>query len=335
MPSDISTSVKTAFRPIQLRNELLRSTEVYRQLHKSFTDIAQSMETVNKAAQSQMALTDTFRSLERVNARFATDVLKPFHDHKKMMDRFAGELGGIGNMHTINTKLLSVIDYGKRLEAISTFQFPSTEFTKVVERISKGLRIELPKIAPVEGLLASQLFSKNVPEVTLETVILEVGKETAEGQLIDAVGIPWFEIYYELQKNPEFLFQFTKHPRRFEEFIAGAYERAGFDKVILTPSSGDRGRDVIAEKSGFGAIRILDQAKAYAKHRPVPANDVRALLGVLSKDPAASKGVVTTTSTFAPGVYKEFAAETPTRLELRAGADLLEFLSLIVQNNVV
>jgi restriction system protein len=46
--------------------------------------------------------------------------------------------------------------------------------------------------------------------------------------------------------------------------------------------------------------------KLYEPHRVVDAGDVRALNGVLALDQGASKGIITTTSRFAPGVYEEF-----------------------------
>src|SRR6516225_9135365 len=62
-------------------------------------------------------------------------------------------------------------------------------------------------------------------------------------------------------KDPELMYQLN--PRKWEELIAGAYELAGFDEVILTPRSGDKGRDVIAVKKGIGCIRFLEEVKAY------------------------------------------------------------------------
>ena len=50
---------------------------------------------------------------------------------------------------------------------------------------------------------------------------------------------------------------------KWEEMIAGAYSRAGFDEVILTPRSGDYGRDVIAIRKGIGCIKIIGSVKAY------------------------------------------------------------------------
>ncbi|WP_108836575.1 restriction endonuclease [Tateyamaria sp. Alg231-49] len=119
-----------------------------------------------------------------------------------------------------------------------------------------------------------------------------------------------------------------KKPRAFEEFIAATYDKAGF-KVTLTPRSNDGGKDVIAEKSGFGAIRILDQCKAFSQGHKVSANDVRAMAGTLMLNTNASKAVISTTSVFAPGVWTEWESYMPFRLELREGKDIFEWLSSV------
>jgi len=132
--------------------------------------------------------------------------------------------------------------------------------------------------------------------------VVEFGARTDDGQIIQAVTLPWFDIVRALQKDREVAFQLT--PQQWEELIAGAYERAGFDQVILTPRSGDRGRDVIAIKHGVGTIRVIDQVKAYKPGRLVTANDVRALFGVVVMD-RASKGFLSTTSDFAPRLRQD------------------------------
>src|SRR5208282_5854203 len=86
-------------------------------------------------------------------------------------------------------------------------------------------------------------------------------------------------------------------------FVAGAYEREGYE-VVLTPRSADLGRDLIATKPGVGEIRIFDQVKRYAPHRVVPAEEVRAFLWVVHAG-KASKGFITTTSTFAPKLLED------------------------------
>ena len=87
---------------------------------------------------------------------------------------------------------------------------------------------------------------------------------------------------------------------------------------------GDLGRDVIAVKKGIGSVRVIDQVKAYAPTHLVPADDVRALMGVIIGD-RASKGFLSTTSDFAPGIATDRIIQNfiPDRLELINGSMLL------------
>lgn len=158
--------------------------------------------------------------------------------------------------------------------------------------------------------------SKSLPPFVLRTLLTFVGS-VPDGKLVEAVAIPWFEILKLLKRDPTAAYQIS--PRMWEEIIAGAYERAGFDEVILTPSSGDLGRDVIATKKGAGSIRIFDQVKRYRPGHRVPANDVRAFLHVINSDPTCSKGIVSTTSDFAPRIATDPGIKPfiPSRLELR------------------
>jgi len=99
------------------------------------------------------------------------------------------------------------------------------------------------------------------PTLLLQTALVDLGAKTTEGQIVQAVTVPWLGIAQEITRNPDFLFEFPQYPRKFEEFIAGAYEKDGWE-VELTPSSGDRGVDVIATKRGHMRVRVLDQCKA-------------------------------------------------------------------------
>jgi restriction system protein len=160
-----------------------------------------------------------------------------------------------------------------------------------------------------------------ISDLLLQAVIVPSIK-TVEGRLIEAVTIPWFDIIKFLVKDPNAAFQIPSD--KWEEIIAGAYKQAGFEEVILTPRSGDHGRDVIAVKKGLGSIRIIDQVKAYKPGHLVTAKDVQALMGVLQGD-GASKGFITTTSDFAPRIWKNplIAPLMPSRLELINGKKLL------------
>jgi restriction system protein len=158
----------------------------------------------------------------------------------------------------------------------------------------------------------------------LQAVIIP-GDKTREGQLIQAVTIPWEDIIKLLQNDPSIAYQIP--PRKWEELIAGAYKKAGFDEVTLTPQSGDYGRDIIAVKKGIGVIRIIDQVKAYNPGHLVTAEEVRALMGVLQGD-GASKGFLTTTSDFAPRLKDDplISPFIPARIELINGKALLRRL---------
>jgi restriction system protein len=117
--------------------------------------------------------------------------------------------------------------------------------------------------------------------------------------------------------------------RKWEEIIAGAWERTRvFDEVILTSRSGDKGRDVIATKSGHFSIRIFDQVKANNSDRLITEDEVLKMLGILDRERNVSKGYITTTSNFAPGVYKDknLALYMPHRLELKPRDELLAWL---------
>jgi restriction system protein len=168
-------------------------------------------------------------------------------------------------------------------------------------------------------------------DLLLQSVVT-VGKKTDEGNLIECVTVPWFDIIEILKNDPNAAFKISA--RKWEELIAGAYKKAGFEEVTLTPRSGDHGRDIIAIKKGLCSVRIIDQVKAYKPPHLVTANDVRALYGVLHMD-GASKGVLTTTSDFAPKIKTDpfIAPLIPSRLELINGKALFARLQQIAGKN--
>lgn len=183
--------------------------------------------------------------------------------------------------------------------------------------------------APQGSATVRWLAEPNAPQFTVQT-LLTFGNSVDEGRLVEAVNLPWFEIVKLIKENPEELY--TIDPRKFEEIIAGAYERDPyFDEVILTPRSGDRGRDVVATKHGVGSIRIFDQVKRYRLSNLVTAEEVRALVGTLSMAGNVSKGIITTSSTFAPNLLDDpdIARLVPYRLELRPRNELLTWLESV------
>jgi len=180
----------------------------------------------------------------------------------------------------------------------------------------------------VEPPLALRAVAEKA-QLLLQAVIVP-GERTDEGKLVEAVAIPWFDIVALLAKDPNFAFEIP--PDKWEEIVAGAYRKAGFEEVTLTPRSGDHGRDVIAVKRALGAVRVIDQVKAFKPPRLVTANDVRALMGVLQTD-GASKGFVTTTSDFAPRIQTDPLIKPlfGKQLQLINGTELIERLNEVAQ----
>jgi restriction system protein len=161
-----------------------------------------------------------------------------------------------------------------------------------------------------------------LPILMTQTLIIPESKD-AEGLLIREVTIAWQEIVKLIIENRSLMYQIDS--RKWEEIIAGSYEAAGY-KVKLTPRSGDFGRDVIAYREGFGALRFIESVKRYTPGNEVTADDVRALLGVLLSDQKATKGIVSTTWEFAPKIMEDpfIKPNIPYRLELVNGSSLIE-----------
>jgi restriction system protein len=172
---------------------------------------------------------------------------------------------------------------------------------------------------------------KSLPGLMLQSAILDC-TSVEDGKLIDGVAPAWFAIAGWVEKDPRFIYEIPW--RKLEELIAGAYLRDGWTEVTLTPRSRDHGRDVIAIKRGICTIRIIDQVKAYAAGRLVTADEVRALLGVLSSDLNVSKGFVTTTARFAPGIKNDptICPFIPYRLELRDGTRFTNWLLSVARH---
>jgi len=162
-----------------------------------------------------------------------------------------------------------------------------------------------------------------IPEKKLKIGTLVVAHTMALSALIRQLGEDW-RVAYELSSA------------KWEEIVAGAFDLAGFDEVILTPRSGDHGRDVIAFKRGVGSIKIISSVKAYKPGLLVNYDDVRALIGVMTGEADTSKGIIATTSDFPPNVEKDpfIRPFLPTRLELLNGRGLNTWLSSLIDKPI-
>ncbi|MEJ0011642.1 MAG: restriction endonuclease [Bauldia sp.] len=172
------------------------------------------------------------------------------------------------------------------------------------------------------GELADKIEAAS-PNASIELI----GVVSAHGHSLLAC---WYKVTVPIWTNiVDFLgADWSRAKDKWEEIVAGAFDKAGYDEVILTPRSGDHGRDVIATKHGVGSVKILGSVKAYSPGRLVRHDDARALLGALGNERDASKGIIVTTSDFAPGISTDPFIEPsiPTRLELMNGDGLRSWL---------
>ncbi|MFZ5732574.1 MAG: restriction endonuclease [Pseudomonadota bacterium] len=173
--------------------------------------------------------------------------------------------------------------------------------------------------------LPEEIPSAQLPALMISSLITFDSK-VADGRLIASTTTIWEEIARTL--GSDWSQAFNIPPDRWEEIIAGAFKKDGYDEVTLTPRSGDHGRDVIAVRRGVGSVRILGSVKAYAPTHLVTKEQVHSLMGVVNLDPNASKGIITTTSDFAPKILedKNLAAAVPHRIELVNGIKLKKWL---------
>lgn len=175
----------------------------------------------------------------------------------------------------------------------------------------------LGSLRPVEGIS---------PSITVTSIIIP-DRKTNSGLLVRSTSAVWDSIVNELGSDWSVAYKIPYD--RWEEIVAGAFKKEGYDEVTLTPRSGDLGRDIIAIKHGVGCVKVLGSVKAYAPGHLVTYDAVRSLMGVIASERDTSKGIITTTSDFPPLIESDelIAPLLPTRLELINGAKLQKWLT--------
>ncbi len=133
--------------------------------------------------------------------------------------------------------------------------------------------------------------------------------EDEKSSLIIVDRLP-FRLLSKILSNPSDVRNIT--PRQFEEFIAELLIELGFNNVILTPRSGDGGKDVIASHSVQGIpLTFYFECKKYAEGNKIQLDTMRSLLGTVAHDSRkVNKGVLVTTSTFTKGCKEFILAES-------------------------
>ena len=221
---------------------------------------------------------------------------------------------------------LALLDRGDELISISVTNgaFPVTPEDIQTARAARA-RYAAQGVRYNEQLAA--LLSEGVLKASLSVSSIIIPETiTTAGMIVRATSLVWNEIVQALGNDWAVAYQIS--PEKWEEIIAGAFKKASYDEVTLTPRSRDYGRDIIAIKRGVGCAKILGSVKRYAPGHLVEYDDIRALLGVLSGERDASKGIITTTSDFPPLVNEDpfISPFVPTRLELINGEALQKWL---------
>jgi restriction system protein len=150
----------------------------------------------------------------------------------------------------------------------------------------------------------------NPPLDVMLQAVVTLGERTTHGHIVEAVSIPWLAFLEHIKRHPPSVHEIDW--RKWEEIIAAAYREAGYS-VVLTPRSGDRGRDIIATKGDLFSVRYFAQVKAYGLGNLVTLEQVHSMLGVLASAHNVSKGIITATSDFAPGVPRQAGASNEPR----------------------
>lgn len=101
-------------------------------------------------------------------------------------------------------------------------------------------------------------------------------------------------------------------PREFENLIAELMYKSGFENIIVTPRSNDKGRDILATKTVCDIpIMFAFECKRYSPENKIKPEIMRALLGTISHHQTkANKGVLVTTSSFSREAKSFIASES-------------------------
>jgi restriction endonuclease Mrr len=170
----------------------------------------------------------------------------------------------------------------------------------------------------------SRLQDAEVEAVTEERASSHLIVEPFREPLIRVDRLP-LRLLRAVMRDPRHVRRLT--PRQFEEFTAEILDTLGFQNVLLTPRSGDGGRDVIASRVVEGiSLVFYFECKKYAEDNKVQLDSLRALLGVVAHHSTeANIGVLVTTSTFTAGARQLIMSES--RLDGKDYDDVLGWVS--------
>lgn len=127
---------------------------------------------------------------------------------------------------------------------------------------------------------------------------------------LEAVKFLPIKIFEKILKDPSFMH--SMDPLDFEKLVAELLDKSGFENIIITPRSDDKGRDILATNRVCEIPMLFAfECKRYAPNRKIGPHIMRALLGTITHaNTKANKGVLVTTSSFTQGSKSLIAGES-------------------------
>ena len=220
------------------------------------------------------------------------------------------------------SRVSRIFDFAKFQASLAASIQPLPDFSSIFRS-----QVEINSIAQSFSQINAQIAAARlIGDITIhqteaeEEIGDQVIEEQAEEQLIEVVPADALNALKEVNfapvvlldralRNPELMMKFNS--RQFEEFTAELIQRLGFENVVLTPPSGDGGRDVLASKCVHGIqVFFAFECKRYAPDRPVGPEFARALFGtIMHEGTRATKGILVTTSFFSPSARQYILTE--------------------------
>lgn len=214
----------------------------------------------------------------------------------------------VTNSKFSNAAIEAALSYKSKLELIDrpALNFLLQQYQQNKELFADGLANRIISLKSEEIFKLDNPDSNIIDELNPENLEITEDKKSS---LIIVDRLP-FRLLSKILKNPSEVRNIT--PRQFEEFIADLLSELGFKNVILTPRSGDGGKDIIASHSIQGIpLTFYFECKKYAEDNKIQLDTMRSLLGTVAHDSRkVNKGILVTTSTFTKGCKEFILAES-------------------------
>lgn len=313
------------------------------------------LDTLRPTAFEQVAaelVTQQKELLQVVKAAGEIDIVGRYRDELQRVTSFAIEAKQLSQL--VDTS--SVTALASQVESLNVdqaFVFTTSSFTAAAQRFAEqfreslqlvdrsGIRTMLDQYVRNQQEFASSLASR-IKALSLEHLLTfeEPTAESVENLELDrseisernrnvilSVGRLPLRLIAMILRSPNEVRNLT--PRQFEEFVADVLAQLGFTDIVLTPRSGDGGKDVIASNKINGIpLAFYFECKKYAEGNKIQLDTLRALLGTMAHESTqVNKGVLVTTSTFTRGSRELILSEA--RLDGKDYDDVLGWIDEI------